>query len=52
MAAGRKINDEFLALADKDIEFYGKNFKRLYSIGEKNGHMGQRSGVLPGVLEF
>lgn len=47
----RKINDDFLNLTDKDIEFYGKNFKRLYSIGEKTATWDNTPAYFRGVFE-
>jgi len=47
----QKINDDFLALTDKDIEFYGKNFKRLYSIGEKTATWDNVPAYFRGVFE-
>lgn len=47
----QKINDEFLALTDKDIEFYGKNFKRLYSIGEKTATWENTPAYFRGIFE-
>lgn len=47
----QKINSDFTDMTEKDIEFFGKNFKRLFLIGERNSNWENVPSYFQGAFE-
>ena len=47
----QRINGDFMNMTEKDLEFWGKTFKKLYLIGERNASWDNVPGYFPGLFE-